>query len=79
MKVGPKGQVVIPKIFRKAFGIMPGTKVIFELREDGILIVKPDTKIEEIAERIAKSGKRVKKLDIHRHEEIEERWKRCSK
>jgi AbrB family looped-hinge helix DNA binding protein len=37
MKVGPKGQVVIPKIFREAFGITPGSKVIFELRKEGIL------------------------------------------
>lgn len=79
MKVGPKGQVVIPKIFRKAFGIAPGSKVIFELREEGILIEKPNAEIEKIAERIARSGKPAKKIDIHGiYEEIEERWKGCS-
>jgi len=78
MKVGPKGQVVIPKIFRETFGITPGSKVIFELREEGILIEKPAGKIEKIAERIARSGKPAK-IDIHGiYGEIEERWKRCN-
>ena len=76
MKVGPKGQVVIPKVFRKAFGIFPGSKVVFELRKDGILIGKPNVKIEKIAEEIAKSGS-TKKIDVHEaYKEIEDRWKK---
>jgi len=30
MKIGQKGQVVIPMMFRKAMNIVPGTKVIFD-------------------------------------------------
>lgn len=81
MKIGQKGQVVIPKMFRKAMNIVPGTKVIFELKEDGILIRKPTIKTEEVFERIAKAGKTVE--DIHPHEayegEIEERFKKMKR
>ena len=38
-KVGPKGQVVIPKEFRDELGIQPGDEVIFWL-EGGDLHVK---------------------------------------
>ena len=81
MKIGQKGQVVIPKMLRKAMNIVPGTKVIFELRGEGILIRKPTIKTEEVFERIAKAGKTVE--DIHPHEayesEIEERFKKLKR
>jgi len=35
MRVGPKGQVVIPHAIRKAMGVTSGSRVIFELRDDG--------------------------------------------
>jgi AbrB family looped-hinge helix DNA binding protein len=76
MKVGPKGQVVIPKVFRKTIGIGPGSRVIFELRGDELLIKKPKVDIAKIAERIAKSGKPVKKIEPHEYvEELERRFK----
>jgi AbrB family looped-hinge helix DNA binding protein len=34
-RVGPKGQVVIPKEFRERLGIGPGDEVEFALSEDG--------------------------------------------
>jgi AbrB family looped-hinge helix DNA binding protein len=37
-KVGPKGQVVIPKKFRKELGIEPGDEVVVSLSENGVLI-----------------------------------------
>ena len=37
-KVGPKGQVVIPKKFRDLLGIEPGDEVVVSLSENGVLI-----------------------------------------
>jgi len=37
-KVGPKGQVVIPKKFRDELGIEPGDEVVVSLSEKGVLI-----------------------------------------
>ncbi|MFM8721352.1 MAG: AbrB/MazE/SpoVT family DNA-binding domain-containing protein [Acidimicrobiaceae bacterium] len=37
-KIGPKGQVVIPKKFRDEFGIEPGDEVEVSLSENGVLI-----------------------------------------
>lgn len=74
MKVGPKGQVVIPKTFRKAMGVAPGSKVIFELREDGILLRKPTADAVEVFERIARSGKSVETKPHEYVEEIEDRY-----
>ncbi len=32
-RIGPKGQVVIPKKFREALGLRSGVEVVVELRE----------------------------------------------
>ncbi|MFQ5705359.1 MAG: AbrB/MazE/SpoVT family DNA-binding domain-containing protein [Gemmatimonadales bacterium] len=39
-KVGERGQVTIPKPFRIRYGVKPGQDVVFEEREDGLLIKK---------------------------------------
>ena len=54
IRVGPKGQIVIPKVLRKAYNIVEGGVVTIEPREDGILIrkiVDPDEVIEWIKSR----------------------------
>jgi len=45
MKVGPKGQVVIPKEIREITGIKENTEVIVSLNDDNIVIKKskPET------------------------------------
>ena len=39
--IGPKGQVVIPKRMREALGLKPGVEVTLELRNQEIVIKKP--------------------------------------
>jgi AbrB family looped-hinge helix DNA binding protein len=39
--VGPKGQVVIPKRMRDALGLKPGVEVTIEMRDQEIIIKKP--------------------------------------
>ena len=83
MTVGPKCQVVIPKIFRDIEKIMPGNEIIFELKEEGILIKKQQYDHIKMAEMIAKSiSKKHKKIvidsDKDYEEMLEERWKKAS-
>lgn len=63
MKVGPKGQVVIPKVLRDEKKIFPGDEVVFDSLNEGILIEKPKRDVVADFERIAKSGKPIKVLD----------------
>lgn len=80
MKVGPKGQVVIPKEMRKEKNISPGDEVLIELSDGGILIEKPQRDIVEEMKKIAKSIGYKGKIDPHAYEEeLEERWKKASR
>jgi len=49
IKVGSKGQIVIPKVFRDAYGIKEGCEVVIMPTEDG-LIIKRKKSVEEIIE-----------------------------
>ncbi|MBI2583939.1 MAG: AbrB/MazE/SpoVT family DNA-binding domain-containing protein [Candidatus Aenigmarchaeota archaeon] len=81
MKIGPKGQVVIPKIFRKAMGFHPGSTVVFELEDHKLLIEKPAVEADKIFESIAKSINFKGKIDPHEayEEEMEHRWKKAER
>lgn len=61
VKVGPKGQIVIPKVFRDEFEIYPGSEVIIEYTGEGIVINNDLEETEEIFEDVAKTGKKVKR------------------
>ena len=39
--VGSKGQIVIPKRMRDALGLKPGVEVVLEMRDQEIVIKKP--------------------------------------
>jgi AbrB family looped-hinge helix DNA binding protein len=70
MKVGPKGQVVIPSVFRNALKISAGSKVVVRLENDKVVVEKkkaPDVALE--SEKMAKRGRSIRKIDPHAYEE----------
>jgi len=69
MKVGPKGQVVIPKFLRKALKISPGSKVVFRLEGERLVIEKPSYDAVSVFEAIAKSEPSIRKVRPHLYEE----------
>ncbi|MCX8182624.1 MAG: AbrB/MazE/SpoVT family DNA-binding domain-containing protein [Candidatus Methanomethyliaceae archaeon] len=69
MKVGPKGQVVIPRAMRKFLKIQPGSRVIFRLEGNRVLIQKPEFDAVAVLEDISKKGKSVKSVPPHLYEE----------
>jgi len=40
-RIGPKGQILIPKPIRDALGLHPGVEVMIEVRGDEVIITKP--------------------------------------
>ena len=83
MRMGSKGQVVIPKHFRDDFGLKSGEEVMMDYTGKEIVIKKTASNIAEIARMIANSGKKIKvtpellkRLD---EEEYEEKYERIRK
>lgn len=75
-KVGPKGQVVIPKRMREALGLKPGVEVTLELRNDEIVIKKPQVNGSYAEYYTTTSAPKLKKwVDIKKQleEEVDER------
>ena len=74
-ELGEKGQIVIPKDIRDHFGLKSKSKVIFDVKEDEI-IIKPqkDNKFVDMFCSVVKK-KLTKEVDIEKlyHEQIEER------
>ena len=62
-KVGPKGQVVIPKMFRESKKIEPGSKVVFRETENGILIEKTEEETEKVFKEVAEKGKSIDEVE----------------
>ena len=69
MSVGPKGQVVIPVALRKTLKITPGSKVIFKLDGDRIIIEKLKTDSVNIFREIAKNGKNVNEIKYNEYKD----------
>jgi len=68
MRVGPKGQVVIPQPLRKTLGIHPGSKVIFRLEGRKLILEKPTFDAVGVLETIAKKGRSLTKIEPHAYE-----------
>ncbi|HEX8949779.1 MAG TPA: AbrB/MazE/SpoVT family DNA-binding domain-containing protein [Dissulfurispiraceae bacterium] len=75
--VGERGQVTIPKKLRERFGIKSKSPVVFELREDGIMI-KPalTVTVREFSEGFIKSVAKADELKEGEREQILSKWKR---
>lgn len=75
-RVGPKGQIVIPKIVRDYLGIKPGDTVVMEVREGEIAII-PGRDPREFVEGFCSvvKEKLTEKIDLERlmESEVEER------
>lgn len=73
-KVGPKGQVVIPKLLRDRFNILPGDEVMLDESQDHIAIKKSTKNILDVIAKMKKTKFRYNKDEYY--EQIEEKWKR---
>jgi len=62
VRLGPKGQLVIPKILRDYYKIFPNQEVIITEQSDGVVIKKEKKDPIEILERIAKKINEKKKI-----------------
>ena len=69
MKVGPKGQVVIPRAMRRALKISPGSKVLFKLDDGKLILEKPCFDAVAVFSKIAKQINFNGKIDPHQYEE----------
>jgi AbrB family looped-hinge helix DNA binding protein len=63
VRVGAKGQVVIPKSVRDSIGLHPGDEVDFELREDNLVVLVPRARSAGLGGRFAGSGMAARLLD----------------
>jgi AbrB family looped-hinge helix DNA binding protein len=74
-ELGAKGQIVVPKDIREYFGLKKGSKVVFEVKSDEIIIrPQKDEEFVEIFCSIVKK-KLTKKFDVKElyYEQIEKR------
>lgn len=76
VRLGSKGQIVIPKILRDNYKLYPKQEVIITEKDDGILIKKEDP--IKILEKIARtaSKKRKGKPFIYNKEEFYEQYEK---
>lgn len=76
MRVGPKGQVVIPKVLRDALKIGPGSEVTFSVEDEKVVLRASRGDAVDVFERIARSGKSIERLPPHGAYEREMRRRR---
>jgi AbrB family looped-hinge helix DNA binding protein len=74
MRVGPKGQVVIPRSFRKVLKIGPGSEIVFRLEGGHVVLEKESIDPMGTFQNISRKGKSLSKINPHEYEdEVEER------
>lgn len=71
VRIGEKGQILIPKIFRDHFGILPGQHATLQETSHGLLVKKieknPIILFEESAKKFKKSRKEIETIE-HQYE-----------
>ena len=72
VKLGAKGQVVIPKILREAYGLYPRQEVIISEKEEGVIIKKPKKDIAKTFLEIDKKVNENKKIKDYSPKELKE-------
>ena len=83
VRLGAKGQLVIPKIFRETYKLYPRREVIIEAEDRGVVIKKQDEdivgKLKVIAEEAAKrrKGKKFKYDKRAFYEQYDKRARRA--
>lgn len=74
--VGERGQVTIPKKLRTRFGIKSKSPVVFELREDGIMIKPAMTiTVREFSDDLIKTVTRADRLKEGERKDVLAKWK----
>lgn len=79
VKLGPKGQFVIPKLLREEFGFVPGGNILLTEHEGGVLMQKPSDPME-ILRKLQEHAKARKAKAPHPHaiyEQYEQRLRRA--
>jgi len=78
VKLGPKGQVLIPKLLRDEYKLFPGKEVVIKETPEGVLITKPAVE-DPIAvfERIARAHG--KKNFVYDKREFYKQTEKCVK
>ncbi len=66
-RIGPKGQVVIPKHIREVVSLEPGDEVDVELRDD-VIVVTAHRRPRHLAGRFARSGMAARLLEDRANE-----------
>ncbi|MBS3148374.1 AbrB/MazE/SpoVT family DNA-binding domain-containing protein [Candidatus Woesearchaeota archaeon] len=75
VKLGLKGQVLIPKILRDEFGLVPGRDVVIKETADGVLISRPQ--VEDPIAFLEKCAKEIGKKKTYTSKEYEEHMERA--
>jgi AbrB family looped-hinge helix DNA binding protein len=73
-KVGPKGQVVLPKAMRDRLGIQPGDEVVFNDRDEEIVVRRARSKSEVLDDLVGMLRDEQDPIPLTAAVEAEHRW-----
>ena len=73
-KVGPKGQVVLPKAMRDRLGIQPGDEVVFDDRDEEIVVRRARSKAEVLDDLVGMLRDEQDPIPLTAAVEAEHRW-----